>query len=488
MNQPDWCSFALVGDILREPGSDSSRIVLWLPQKREGSFQYWERLSNLTRAPVTSEDGLCAVAATTVLARQRKKGIVGKLLARFHQAGSSRAYIVPGGGVAEQFGERDSDVLLVWPADPNGALEDERVKSRWPQGRGYQRLGPRLCLVRLPAQPKAEDPAAEQMLPAPDVSPRQYAEQLVAAARGSGDRAGEAAALTDLGIIVLSEGDPRGAITLLDQALALARQLGDSVKEHDILGNLGMSLLHVNQPVRARELFERGLSEARSNGDPLAEKMALERLGLAQASLGDPARALALFEQALALTRQVGDRQQEANLLWLQAIQHAELGQREPAIARGQEAVTLFGKLGKPHASWYGAYLQKYRMGLFDTWPSLAATGVSAGPAAGPEAYLGGSLVASVVAGQATGAAAQQPGKSTTGPGLLRMALSATKAMAQFAGSGFKLSPPEIQRQRLQTCAACEHHTGLRCKICGCFTSAKSRILQESCPIGKWRA
>jgi Tfp pilus assembly protein PilF len=413
---------------------------------------------------------------------------VGKLLERLHQAGSSRAFILPGGGAAEQCGERDSDVLLVWPEDQNGVLDDERVKLRWPESRGHERLGPKLFLVRLPAQPKPEEPAIEPTLPAPDVTPRQHAEELVAAARDSGDRAREAAALTDLGIIVLSEGDPRGAITLLDQALALARQLGDRVKEHDILGNLGMAILHVNQPLRARELFERELSEARSTGDRLAEKMTLERLGLAQASLGDPARALALFEQALLLTRQVGDRQQEANLLWLQAIQHAELGQREPAIARGQEAVTLFGKLGKPHASWYGAYLQKYRMGLFDTWPALAATGVSAGPEAGPEAYLGGSLVASVVAGQAGGAAAPQPGTSTTGPGLLRMALSATKAMAQFASSGFKMSPPEIQRQRLQTCAACEHHTGLRCKICGCFTSAKSRILQESCPIGKWRA
>jgi hypothetical protein len=193
-----------------------------------------------------------------------------------------------------------------------------------------------------------------------------------------------------------------------------------------------------------------------------------------------------LFEQALALTRQVGDRQQEANLLWLQGIQHAELGQRDLATARAQEAVSLFAKLGKPQAGWYGAYLQKYRMGLFDTWPELESQRVGVGPGAGTQAFLGGSLVAGVVAGQSGAAAA--PGKATTGPGLLRMALSATKSMAQFAGSGFQTSPPEVQRKRLQTCTACEHHTGLRCKICGCFTSAKSRILHESCPIGKWPA
>jgi hypothetical protein len=66
------------------------------------------------------------------------------------------------------------------------------------------------------------------------------------------------------------------------------------------------------------------------------------------------------------------------------------------------------------------------------------------------------------------------------------MAMSATKAMAGFVGSGFKTTSPEVQQKRLQTCAVCEHHTGLRCKICGCFTNVKSRMLHEDCPIGKW--
>ena len=185
--------------------------------------------------------------------------------------------------------------------------------------------------------------------------------------------------------------------------------------------------------------------------------------------------------QALGLARRVGDQHQEANLLWLQGIQLAELEQRDAAIDRAQQAIALFAKLGKPQASWYGAYLQKYRMGLFDNGPAPGVAGV----AAGPGAYLGGSLVAGVVAGQVPGQAQANP-KGTSGPGLLRMALSATKSMAQFAGSGFKTTPPEVQRRRLQTCAGCEHHTGMRCKICGCFTAAKSRLLHESCPIGKW--
>src|SRR5262249_42477143 len=156
---------------------------------------------------------------------------------------------------------------------------------------------------------------------------------------------------------------------------------------------------------------------ARAKGDPYAEKLALERLAIAIGSLGNLQGALGLYEQALAVTRRVGDRHQEANLLWQQGIQFAELGQRELAIAKADEAVTLFKVLGKPQASWYGAYLQKYRMGLVDDQPGEAFGG---GTGFSPHSYLGGSIVANAMAQQSTGAG---PAPAKGGPGLLRMAM-----------------------------------------------------------------
>jgi tetratricopeptide (TPR) repeat protein len=479
----DWQDLILDPGILREPVSDGNRIVLWLPGDRDGAFQQWERIGSVARAEVTEDQGLCAMAATLVPARQRIKGALGKLLGRLHEAKGNRALVLPNGQSAEQAGERATDLLLVWSEDDAESLDEARIQSRWPEARRHQRLGPRLFLVGgLGTKNAPTAPVPPPPQPPADASPRQFAEQLLAAARNNGDRAKEVTALTDLAVIILSEGDHRAAITLFEQALPLARQLGDAAKESDIMGNLGMALLYVQQPGRARQLFEHTLAHARSTADPLAEKVALERLGLAASSVGDSHRALSHYEQALVLARQVGDRHQEANLLWFQGIQLAELGQRDAAIDTAQKAVTLFTTLGKPQASWYGAYLQKYRMGLYDTWPAPEAAGV----AAGPQAFLGGSLVAGVMAGPPKGASTTP--RSTNGPGLLRMALSATKSMAQFAGSGFKTTSPEVQRQRIQTCASCEHHTGLRCKICGCFTAAKSRLLHESCPIGKWPA
>jgi tetratricopeptide (TPR) repeat protein len=477
----DWRGVILLDGLLREPESDESRLLVWLPAEIEGDFQYWERIGNVARGEIVVEEGLCATPATSIRARRRVKGLFGKLLGRFGEGRGKRSFALPSGEWVEQCGERSADGLLVWPDDPAEDLDEERVRSRWPEARRHRRLGPRLFLVEGVGSraASANGSTSTTDMPPQDVSPRQQAEEVLAAARRDGDRTREVTALADLGVVLLSDGKVRDAIGALEQALALARQLGDASRESDILGNLGLALLHVQEPMKARQLFEQEMNRARNDGDVLAEKVAVERMGLAATAMGDARGALNWFERGLALARRVGDQQQEANLLWLQAIQLAELDQRDAAIARGQEAIALYSKMGRPQAGWYGASLQKYRMGLFDNWPTPATTGVTAGPAD----YLGGSLVASVVAGQAPAQAGPQ---RTTGPGLLRMALSATKSMTQFAGSGFKMSPPEVRRRRLETCANCEHHTGMRCKICGCFTAAKSRLLHESCPIGKW--
>jgi tetratricopeptide (TPR) repeat protein len=486
MKLPHWQDLVLAEGVFPEPVTDENRIVLWLRMDRDGSFEHWERIGTVARAEVTARDGLCTTAATSIRAREWIGGAVGKILHALRERKGNRSFTLPTGRSAEQCGERQADLLLVWGEDDRPIADETVIKHAWPQGTRFQRLGENLYLVGgVPTEAdraKAAGKAAESQQPLSEGTPREDAERSLALARQAGDRHGEAIALTDLGVIGLNEGDPQRAINFLEQALALSRQLEDKDRECDILSNLGMALLTARQPARAWELFQHHLAYARAKGDPYAEKLALERLAMASGSLGDPNRAITLYDQALAVTRRVGDRHQEANVLWQQGIQFAELGQRELAIAKAEEAVTLFKLLGKPQASWYGAYLQKYRMGLLDDQPGDAP---GAGTGFSPHSYLGGSMVANVMAQQPTGSGAAQ---AKGGPGLLRMAMSATKAMANFVGSGFKTATPEVQRQRLQTCAVCEHHTGQRCQICGCFTNVKSRLLHEDCPIGKWPA
>jgi tetratricopeptide (TPR) repeat protein len=473
----DWREMALDAGLLREPGSDRHRLIVWLPVAADGDDRCWERVANDARGEVVLHGGLWTTPASTTRTVRRAKGPLARLLGRFGEGKRGRTFILPSGDPVEQCGERVMDGLLVWPEDPTEDLDEEQIRSRWPEARHRRRLGPRLFLVEGVMTRASSGNGAAAESPPQEVGPRRMAEEALASARRDVDRTREVTALTDLGVIALNEGDPRAAVVLLEEAMTLARGLGDAAREGDIMGNLGMALLYVQPPQRSIELFHHELANARSNGDILAQKVAMEHLGLAVSAAGDPRGALDWFEEALGLARRVGDRQQEADLLWLQAIRLAELNRRDAAIEKGQEAVALFSRLAKPQAGWYGAYLQKYRIGPIEDWNALGTAGVFAGPGADP--------AASAAAGQAPARTWDNP-QGANGPGLLRMAMSATKSMAQFAGSGFRTTPPDIQRRRVQTCAACEHHTGMRCKVCGCFTAAKSRLLHESCPIGKW--
>ncbi|MHB1038448.1 MAG: tetratricopeptide repeat protein [Pirellulales bacterium] len=198
----------------------------------------------------------------------------------------------------------------------------------------------------------------------------------MAEARRIGDRAAEASALTDLGVLAVDAGDNPRAVACLEQALALARAVGDQSQESDILPNLGLALLRTGQPEHASQCMEQALSLARAAGDQYAEKFALERMGTVQAVRGDLPGALRSLAKALTLARTLDDRQHGADLLWHIAIRLAECGQREQALAHGQAAIRLLESLGKPEARVYGEHLEKYRRGDAETQLSEASRAV----------------------------------------------------------------------------------------------------------------
>jgi hypothetical protein len=49
-------------------------------------------------------------------------------------------------------------------------------------------------------------------------------------------------------------------------------------------------------------------------------------------------------------------------------------------------------------------------------------------------------------------------------------------------------SVEEVSKERLEICKSCENLKSMnRCKICGCFMDAKTKLARFSCPIGKWK-
>src|SRR5262249_19245996 len=159
-----------------------------------------------------------------------------------------------------------------------------------------------------------------------------------------------------------------------------------------------------------------------------------------------------------------GDHRHEADLLWYVAIESAELSRRDEALTHGELAIRLMDEMRNPKAAWFRQHLEKFRSG-------------EAGATLGGADEIGtAALEMSLAEPQVGGIWATPDTGPAQGPGLLRMAVSATKAMARFIGSGFKTAPGGTVQYRLRTCAACPHHTGLRCRLCGCFTSAKARM------------
>jgi hypothetical protein len=126
--------------------------------------------------------------------------------------------------------------------------------------------------------------------------------------------------------------------------------------------------------------------------------------------------------------------------------------------------VDLLKRLNDPHIGGIAESLHRYETG--EPSAGLATPAVWPPTSAGPAAFVGAG-------------AAQAVPEQLTGPGLLRMAFTTAKAMAQLVGGGLKTVPAETRRQRLQTCGVCEHHTGLRCRVCGCFTSTKTWMVHE---------
>ena len=74
------------------------------------------------------------------------------------------------------------------------------------------------------------------------------------------------------------------------------------------------------------------------------------------------------------------------------------------------------------------------------------------------------------------------------GPSYLRMAVSAASAVAHFVGSGMRTVSGGTLQDRTKRCGSCSYHTGLRCRVCGCFTKLKTRLPHEECPLGEWPA
>jgi tetratricopeptide (TPR) repeat protein len=168
------------------------------------------------------------------------------------------------------------------------------------------------------------------------------------------DRAGEAHALTSLGMVHARQGRYGQAIEHFQQAIALFREVDDRGGEARALDNLGLVHWRQGRYGQAPEHHRQALTLFRETGRHNSEANALGNLGAVYGRQGHYEQAAEHLQQAIAIHREVGDRIGEAYALDQLGVVYGRQGCYEEAAAHQRRALTLFRETchrdGEPEA------------------------------------------------------------------------------------------------------------------------------------------
>jgi tetratricopeptide (TPR) repeat protein/DNA-binding SARP family transcriptional activator len=166
------------------------------------------------------------------------------------------------------------------------------------------------------------------------------------AASQTGDRAAEAYALANLGVVHMRQGRYEQAAEHYQGALPLFRETGDRVGEARTLTHLGLVNWRQGRYQQAAERHGQALTRYRETGTRVGEANALSNLGLVSWRQGRYRKAAEGHRQALLLYRETGHRFGEANALANLGVVYLRQGRYEQAADDLRHALTLFRETG----------------------------------------------------------------------------------------------------------------------------------------------
>ncbi|MDQ3151784.1 MAG: tetratricopeptide repeat protein, partial [Actinomycetota bacterium] len=169
------------------------------------------------------------------------------------------------------------------------------------------------------------------------------------AARDTGDRTGEAYALTNLGAVYWRQGHYQRATERLQQALTLFRAIGDRVGEARALGNLGNVYGWQGHYGQAAEHHQQALTLFVASDDQIGEARTLDHLGFVGQRLGHYEQATDYHQQALTLFRAIGHQVGETSALDNLGAVYRRQGHYGQAAEHHQQALTLAREVGNHH-------------------------------------------------------------------------------------------------------------------------------------------
>ena len=168
----------------------------------------------------------------------------------------------------------------------------------------------------------------------------------VQAARQTGDRPGQALALTNLGDARGLTGDYPGAARDLTEALGIYQDLGDRPGQAHALTSLGTARrVAGDYPGAVRDLQE-ALGICQDLGHRPGQAVALAFRGHVLLVTGDYPRAARDLQEALGTFRDIGDRRGQAEALYLLGVDEWLTGNYPGAARDLQEALDIARNLG----------------------------------------------------------------------------------------------------------------------------------------------
>ncbi|SDD11293.1 AfsR/SARP family transcriptional regulator [Actinokineospora iranica] len=168
--------------------------------------------------------------------------------------------------------------------------------------------------------------------------------------RQVGDRHGQAWNLNNLGVVHVDLDRLADAARCLTEALPLFQEIGDRHGEGICLNNLGDTYRRLGQPTRAIDYLERALSSQHRTGDQAGLRFTLTSLGDIHRDTGAHDLAIQRYSEALATARALGDQRMIGRTLVSLGHVLTEAGRPDAAATHWRDALAIFEELGDPQA------------------------------------------------------------------------------------------------------------------------------------------
>ena len=140
----------------------------------------------------------------------------------------------------------------------------------------------------------------------------EFHENSLKIAKEIGDKAGESACYTNLGVAYDSLGDFRKAIEFHENSLKIKKEIGDKADESKCYTNLGVAYHSLGDFKKAIEFHENSLKIAKEIRDKAVESKCYGNLGMAYQSLDDFRKAIEFHENSLKIAKEIGDKAGES--------------------------------------------------------------------------------------------------------------------------------------------------------------------------------